>query len=65
MEELTPWFEPTEKPVRPGFYQREWQDQVSRNACDWWDGADWKYGPDEAYPAPNNKRWRGLTAPAE
>lgn len=68
--EKTPWFDPTEPPVRAGVYEREWSSDIS-DPFDYWDGADWYYGGSgpKINPNPwrgkNDRRWRGLTAPAE
>lgn len=62
----TPWFPPTEKPVRPGVYQ------IKATAEAWfrrWDGHTWHYGADTSaraalrnapFPEWANEPWRGI-----
>lgn len=70
--ELTPWFDGTVAPSRPGWYDRQLYAQdvsglyVPRRQ--WWDGRSWRLKPRGQlhwlqrgqYPA-----WRGLSAPAQ
>lgn len=67
MEEiLTPWFAGSVKPVRRGFYERDWGSLVQIN-LDYWDGKLWHYG-DGVDMNPRDvalvqkKRWRGLAS---
>ncbi len=64
-QKLTPWFRADVKPVRVGFYERQWNVAGwSREQClGYWDGWCWRYVgknreiEDVAY---SNRRWRGL-----
>lgn len=65
---LTPWFDASTRPRRPGVYQRD--EPAGRYGC--WDGARWRAGA--ASPAAaaaavevsaTSARWRGLTEAAD
>lgn len=65
---LTDWYPADVKPVRVGWYQREYARDWLTDHCDWWDGRRWilcctdgsRLGPSQ-----DERRWRGLSAPAK
>ena len=59
---VTPWFPADVKPVRKGYYQRQYRD-----SCMWWpdkwDGKEWKLCNEDGTiigPSFNDMPWRGL-----
>lgn len=73
-QKLTDWFPADVKPVNVGWYEREYAAQYIQEMFDWWDGKQfWLFGgskrkhPNFAKmePASSNRRWRGLTEPAD
>lgn len=64
---VTDWFAADVKPVREGWYEREYHSEWLTKFCDWWDGSHWIlctcFG-DHIGPSNDERRWRGLSAPA-
>lgn len=63
--EVTPWFPADVKPVRTGFYQREYKFQVDVQSPDKWDGRQWIVCGDRGQAiqvAGQKLRWRGLAS---
>lgn len=66
-EKVTDWFPAEVKPVRVGWYEREYASDWLTRACDWWDGSRWilcSYFGDHIGQGNDDRRWRGLSAPA-
>jgi len=66
----TDWFPASVKPVRAGWYERDWGSMCTDDeAYDYWNGRNWFYGDgfwrSVCYSAPNNKKWRGLAEKPE
>ena len=57
---VTPWFSCSVRPVRVGWYERQFTDGIYRQ---WWNGVAWLFGPGkhqhwrqvDSYPC-----WRGM-----
>lgn len=67
--ELTPWFPADVKPVREGWYLREYVTRGLGEIPDYWDGKVWLIGaehdgvkPKQRCIAHSKKPWRGLAA---
>lgn len=63
-KQLTDWYPAEVKPVRKGWYERNWH--FSFASLDWFDGMDWHNGigdgdfdPD---PSSAHIKWRGLAS---
>ena len=66
--ELTDWFPPDVKPVRPGWYQSVYCDFLPNKKLrsDWnmyWDGEKWFLKKNSLLLRNQNRWWRGLTKP--
>lgn len=66
----SPWFPAAIAPVRVGWYEcRYWSDKYRRWSLSvprWWDGAAWRFGPDEGpgdFGRHPRDEWRGRSAP--
>jgi hypothetical protein len=63
---LTPWFPPEVKPVRKGWYARDfgWRPSVREPEPQYWNGTAWFYGdmwPEHGDKAEQqNREWRGI-----
>lgn len=69
-KKLTPWFPGDVKPVRAGYYERDWDGDGNRFGLlsDYWDGRAWRnvYRHQvmaQARHSTQNLPWRGLAAP--
>ena len=66
MNALTEWYPPHVKPVRVGWYERQWKMKGSAATPDYWDGKRWfiGYGHPTGMAATisQNIHWRGLAA---
>lgn len=64
--QFTEWYKKSQKPVRKGFYERDWRDRdPSPRALfvDWWNGKYWRFDGPQGYRIStiNQKlQWRGL-----
>ncbi len=59
---LTGWHRPDQKPVRVGWYERDYTvgDFIRRPILDYWDGQVFRYD-DDLPPAPDQyMEWRGI-----
>lgn len=70
--ELTDWFPPHIKPVRPGWYHTgNWHhcpvwDEIKESRFNWyWDGKSWKESENSFESVCQDRWWRGLTKPWE
>ena len=67
--ELTDWFPPEVKPVRPGWYHTglgcTYPSKISQSSRkNWyWDGKSWRNGKNDWHCELQNRWWRGLTKP--
>lgn len=65
---LTPWFPGDVKPIRVGFYERQYSSSDDRQQnydLDYWSGASWHYGNGQIKRPRDRalnqeRRWRGL-----
>jgi hypothetical protein len=59
---VTQWFEADEKPVRAGYYQRDYGSSNCTSQPDYWTGREWRYGLRAGLRCLNQHRmWRGLS----
>lgn len=64
-QKLTEWFPANVKPVRKGFYQREYESEWMIGYCDFWDGEEWILMSITGLPTgpvTTQLRWRGLAS---
>lgn len=68
MNKVTPWYEPDQKPVRVGYYQRKYILPTSVAVPDYWDGQKWIMCDSYGIRIENSRAlmpWRGLRSQHE
>ena len=66
MSELTPWYPPEVRPVRPGWYACQ-QCTISHSWRNrhYWNGKRWLHNGPDGEPVKIEFGWRGLTKPTD
>jgi hypothetical protein len=66
MTAMTKWFDPSIKPVRPGWYDSSVSETHRFPQVAYWTGSSWTWHEEQRYECVEQQRyWRGLKAPAK